>query len=61
VVTTDELMGAAELSRRVMELGEMMLRTSVDDNEPVDDRVDELRRLAHVVRRRLIAIEDVIA
>jgi protein gp37 len=54
-------MGAAELSRRVMELGEMMLRTSVDDNEPVDDRVDELRRLAHVVRRRLIAIEDVIA
>jgi len=43
-----------------MELGEMMLRTAVDERSPVDERAIEVERLSHVIKSRLRDVERVI-
>jgi hypothetical protein len=43
-----------------MELGEMMLRTAVDERSPVDERAVEVERLTHVIKARLREVERVI-
>jgi hypothetical protein len=44
-----------------MELGEMMLRTAVDERSPADERAIEVERLSHVIKSRLRDVEQVIA
>ena len=61
MVTEVELSEAADQARRVMELGEMMLRTAVDERSPADERAIEVERLTHVIRSRLRDVEQVIA
>jgi len=60
MVTEVELSEAADQARRVMELGEMMLRTAVDERSPVDERAVEVERLTHVIKARLREVERVI-
>jgi hypothetical protein len=60
MVTEIELSEAADQARRVMELGEMMLRTAVDERSPVDERAIEDERLSHVIKSRLRDVERVI-
>lgn len=61
MVTEVELSEAANLARRLMELGEMMLRTAVDESAPSDERAIEVERLSMVARQRLRNIEQAIA
>ena len=61
MVTEVELSEAADQARRVMELGEMMLRTAVDERSPADERAIEVERLTHVIRSRLRDVEQVSA
>ena len=61
MVTEVKLSEAADQARRVMELGEMMLRTAVDESAPSDERAIEVERLTHVIRSRLRDVEQVIA
>ena len=61
MVTEVELSEAADQARRVMELGEMMLRTAVDERSPADERAIEVERLSHVIKSRLRDVEQVIA
>ena len=61
MVTEVELSEAADQARRVMELGEMMLRTAVDERSPADERAVEVERLSHVIKSRLRDVEQVIA
>lgn len=60
MVTEVELSKAADQARRVMELGEMMLRTAIDERSPADERAIEVERLAHVIKSRLRDVERVI-
>jgi len=60
MVTEVELSEAADQARRVMELGEMMLRTAVDESAPSDERAIEVERLTHVIKTRLREVERVI-
>ena len=60
MVTEIELSEAADQARRVMELGEMMLRTAVDERSPADERAIEAERLSHVIKSRLRDVERVI-
>ncbi len=60
MVTEVELSQAADQARRVMELGEMMLRTAIDERSPADERAIEVERLAHVIKSRLRDVERVI-
>jgi hypothetical protein len=43
-----------------MELGEMMLRTAVDESAPSDERAIEVERLTHVIKTRLREVEKAI-
>jgi hypothetical protein len=43
-----------------MELGEMMLRTAVDESAPSDERAIEVERLTHVIKTRLRDVERAI-
>lgn len=43
----------AEAADRIAELAYMIKRTAQDKRSPVDERVEELDRLYHRVRRRL--------
>ena len=61
MVTEVELIEAADLAGRVIELGEMMLRTAVDERSPADERAIEVERLTHVIKSRLRDVEQVIA
>lgn len=61
MVTEVKLSEAADQARRVMELGEMMLRTAVDESSPSVERAIEVERLTHVIRSRLRDVEQVIA
>lgn len=61
MVTEVKLSEAADLARRLMELGEMMLRTAVDESAPSDERAIEVERLSMVARQRLRNIEQAIA
>ena len=60
MVTEVELSEAADQARRVMELGEMMLRTAIDERSPAEERGIEVERLAHVIKSRLRDVERVI-
>lgn len=57
----NQLLEAGEVARRVIELGEMMLRTAVDDRAPMCERLVEVERLSLVIRQRLRNLEMVIA
>ena len=61
MVTEVELSEAADKARRVMELGEMMLRTAIDERAPAAERAIEVERLTHVIKSRLRDVEQVIA
>ena len=45
----------ADAADRIAELALMIKRTALDERSPVDERVEELDRLYHLVRRRLDA------
>lgn len=60
MVTEVKLAEAADQARRVMELGEMMLRTAVDESAPSDERAIEVERLTHVIKTRLREVEKAI-
>lgn len=60
MVTEVELSEAADKARRVMELGEMMLRTAIDERSPAAERAVEVERLTHVIKARLREVEQVI-
>ena len=60
MVTEVKLAEAADQARRVMELGEMMLRTAVDESAPSDERAIEVERLTHVIKTRLRDVEKAI-
>ena len=61
MVTEVELIEAADLAGRVIELGEMMLRTAIDERAPAAERAIEVERLTHVIKSRLRDVEQVIA
>ena len=60
MVTEVKLAEAADQARRVMELGEMMLRTAVDESAPSDERAIEVERLTHVIKTRWRDVERAI-
>ena len=49
----ERLMQAGQYGRRFMELGEMYERTAVDARMSEEERVEEMTRLLHLMRRRL--------